>query len=372
MYYLDEKEVQAVQKVLLTQKLFRYRGKSDGECDRFEKALGKKMGSPFALLVSSGTNALIAALAACQVGPGDEVIIPSYTFIASAVAVKAMGAVPIIVNIDESLTINPREVAARLSGKTKAIMAVHMDGLACDMDSLRKLCPPGGPFLIEDAAQAMGGRYRTQRLGTLGDIGCYSFNYYKIISCGEGGALVTGNREFYERALCFHDSACPFGDTKKKEFQIPPFLGLSMRVSEISGAIMRVQLGRLDGILRELRKRKKIFQHILGENFVLGGGHDRAGDCATSLHLSFAGIPQLKRAYPKLEAIHKNIIPLLELPAHRASQWAPLLGPKIERDFRSDRDILSKILKVSLDPRQDLKTVEKLAKKTLNILQGVS
>ena len=254
MYEIGERELQAVRKVIESKQLFRYAdGKIGRQTARFERALVDKIGVKHALAVSSGTAALITAMAGLGLGPGDEVIVPGYTFIATAPAPLAVGAVPIIAEIDETLTLDPADVEARITRHTKAIVPVYMLGLPCNMRAIRQIARRHKLLVIEDAAQAAGGSYRGKPYGQLGDAAAMSFNHYKIISCGEGGAVLTNDRATYQRAMVYHDGGCVFFDRQAAADTPPMFAGVNYRISEIQSAILQVQLARLNGILMRLR-----------------------------------------------------------------------------------------------------------------------
>ncbi|MGB9677356.1 MAG: DegT/DnrJ/EryC1/StrS family aminotransferase, partial [Candidatus Ratteibacteria bacterium] len=203
-----------------------------------------------------GTAALICGLVGLDIGPGDEVLIPSYTFMATASSVLLVGAIPVVVEVDETCTMDPIDLEKKITKNTKAIIPVHMVGFPCNMEKIMEIAKKYNLKVLEDCCQAVGGNFKGKRLGSWGDAGAYSFNYFKIISCGEGGALVTDDRIIYEKASIFHDSGTAFRPYAG-EFSIPIFLGFQFRASEIMGAIMRVQLKRLDKILKDLRKNKK-------------------------------------------------------------------------------------------------------------------
>ena len=139
-------------------------------------------------------------------GPGDEVIVPAYTWIAPVSSVAMLGAVPILAEVDETLNLDPTDVARKITPRTKAILAVHMRGAPAQMDELQTLAQARGLRVIEDVAQADGGIYRGRRLGTLGDVGCFSLQFNKIITCGEGGVVITADETVRERALMLHDT----------------------------------------------------------------------------------------------------------------------------------------------------------------------
>ncbi|MFC1461770.1 DegT/DnrJ/EryC1/StrS family aminotransferase, partial [Verrucomicrobiota bacterium] len=177
----------------------------------------------------------------------------------------AVGAVPVIVDIDESLTIDPGSVEAAITPRTKAIIPVHMNGLVCDMDRIMALAEKHDLFVIEDACQCVGGYWTDgRRIGAIGDMGAYSFNFYKVISCGEGGMFVTNNREAHVRGLIYHDGGAYFRE-HADDLGMSIFCGINLRVSEISAAMMRVQLGRLEGIIADLRRVRGLILKAVGE-----------------------------------------------------------------------------------------------------------
>jgi len=250
---MGEKEAEAVRKVIGSGKLFRYN--IGRECERFEKRWAEYLGVRHAALTSSGSTALTAALVGLGVGPGDEVIIPSVTYMATAVAVLAAGAIPVIVDIDDTVTIDPEAVHDAAGKRTKAVIPVHMWGLSCDMDALMKVAKKRNLLVIEDACQAVGGAYEGRMLGSIGHAGAFSFNYYKNISCGEGGALVSDNEKAMRRAGCYID-CCNFY-WQGRDPALEHFAAAGARASEVMGAILNVQLGRLPGMIKRMRAEKK-------------------------------------------------------------------------------------------------------------------
>jgi dTDP-4-amino-4,6-dideoxygalactose transaminase len=369
MYDIGDEEAEAVRKVILSKKLFRYQPGEGGECDRFEREFSEASGVAHAVLVSSGTNALVAALVALGVGDGDEVLVPAYTFVATAGAVRLAGAIPVIVNVDETLGISASEARKKITPKTKAIIPVHMDGLASDMEGVCALAREFGLVVVEDCAQAIGGSYRERRLGAWGDAGAFSLNENKNITCGEGGIAVTSRRETYERMFGLQDLSAQFNPFKKEIFRdARPALGMSMRVSEIQGAIMRVQLTRLDGFLLRLRERKLIFLEMLASvpGLRMTRGNCAAGDCASSLHLRFADPMQAGAVSKRL--VGAGILaafPTLR-PAHVAWKWIELVDPAgaaaVKAELLPSMDVLMGTLKYDLNPALSLDETAELAK----------
>jgi dTDP-4-amino-4,6-dideoxygalactose transaminase len=257
MYRHGQEEIDAVTQVLKSGNWFRYPKNSTAEATQatlFEKECAELLNIPHTCFTSSGTAALLCCYAGLNLGPGDEVIVPGYTWIATALAPLALGVIPVLVDIDESLTLDPDAVERAITPRTKAICTVHMNGFASNMDRLLQIAKRHNLFLIEDACQCDGGLWKDGRyLGTLGDMGAYSFNYYKVISCGDGGMFVTGNRQAYERGLIYHDAGAMFRPNAK-ELGVEFFAGINLRGNEILASIMRVQLTRLKGIVRDLHR----------------------------------------------------------------------------------------------------------------------
>ena len=222
---------------------------------KFEQMVCEKTGSKYALAVNSGTSALVAALVAAGVGPGDEVIVPAYTFFASASAVVVARAVPVITEIDETLTLDPAAIEKNITKRTKAILPVHMLGLPSKMDEIRRIAAKHNLKIIEDTAQAFGGKYKGQYLGTLGDLGCISLDAYKVIGTGEGGLVLTNDEWLYTRAQSYHDAAaCWRPDRFARERKAGElFCGENYRMPELCGAVGIAQLKKLDWINERTR-----------------------------------------------------------------------------------------------------------------------
>jgi dTDP-4-amino-4,6-dideoxygalactose transaminase len=253
MYLIGEKEVQAVRRVLLRKKLFRY--SVGNECERFERRWAKFVGAKYAAMTASGTTALTAALVGLNIGPGDEVLVPACTYMATAVSVLAAGAIPVIVDIDDTITIDPNAVEKAVRPRTKAVIPVHMWGLACDMRAIMKIARKHKLLVIEDACQALGGAYKGRMLGAIGDAGAYSFNYYKNITAGEGGAFVTNDLRVYKRGYMMVDCFRFYWDGRDP--YLKHFTSNGARATEVSGAILNTQLGRLRPMIKCMRDEKK-------------------------------------------------------------------------------------------------------------------
>lgn len=334
MYWIDEDERKHVSQVITSKSYFRYQGPGvETKTSACEKQWCDFLNNDFSLLVTSGTNALVVGMASLGIGPGDEVIIPAYTFVATASAVMQVGAIPVIANIDESLTLDPKDLKRCLSDRTKAIMAVHMDGLICDLTSLQDFCDHHSILLLEDAAQSCGGEYQGHKVGTLGDMGAFSFNMDKVISCGEGG-LLTLKKDKYElekkRAFISHDTAAQYGQTMKEELEgVGPFFGISSRLNEINSAMLIEQINKLPIILEKLRERKKMWKEAFdSEGIEYLKGHDDKGDVATCIHIKCSDPMAAAILTKKLIAQGVKALPPHFKPAHACWQWMQGMSKK--------------------------------------------
>jgi 8-amino-3,8-dideoxy-alpha-D-manno-octulosonate transaminase len=296
----DQAEREALLEALENENLFRYLREDTSQVRALEERFAALMGAPHALAVSSGTAALHCGLIGLGVGPGDEVILPGYTYISSAAAIIAARAVPAIAEVDASLTLDPADVERKITPRTKAIMPVHMRGIPSRMEELLAIAKRHGLTVIEDVAQACGGAYRGRRLGTLGEVGCFSLQHYKIITTGEGGMVITGDPAVIGRATMFHDAGRPVWQGYEGE----PIPGVNYRMSELAGAIGRAQIGKLDAILERQRRAKyRIVEQIRDvPGARLPEVPDEAGECGIALIMFLPDAEQAKRSAAALRA----------------------------------------------------------------------
>jgi len=253
MYTVGDEEAAAIAAAIRNKALFRYG--VGGECDRFEARYAGYLGVKHFTLAASGSNALAAAMTAVGLGPGDEVLIPAHTYMASATSVLAVGAIPVIVDIDETVTIDPKAIEDAIGPRTKAVVPVHMWGAACAMDAIMEIAVRRGLTVIEDACQGVGGGYEGRKFGAIGHIGCFSFNYYKNMTSGEGGGVAVNDDRLAKRVHCAIDP-CHFYWNGRDETEMP-FAGNGARASELMGAMLNVQLDRLDGMIQAMRAEKR-------------------------------------------------------------------------------------------------------------------
>jgi len=257
---IGKEEEKAVLRVLREKNLYRFYGpgkSAPSQVSSFEKAFAGKIGTHYALGVSSGTAALSCALRGMGIGLGDEVIVPAFTYVGTPGAVVSSYAVPVFAEVDESLGLDPADVEGRITKRTKAIIPVHMLGAPCKMAELMRVARKHKLLVLEDCAQSCGAFYRGRRAGSIGDMGIFSFQLNKIITAGEGGAVVTNNYDFFERAVRCHDHGA---FRVAKDTGGTPLIGEGYRMCEMSGAIAGVQLRRLERIIANLRRAKNYIQ----------------------------------------------------------------------------------------------------------------
>jgi dTDP-4-amino-4,6-dideoxygalactose transaminase len=286
--WIGKEEEKEVLEVLRSRWMFRYGDEKDPAFKRkvktLEEMVEKAFASRHALAVTSGTAALITALSALGIGPGDEVIVPGYTFIASMSSIIIARAVPVLAEVDDSLTLDPADVERRITPRTRAIMAVHMLGNACNMDALSAIAAKHKLILLEDTAQAFGGAWKGKKLGTIGRMGTYSFNIFKTINAGDGGMVVTDDDELYFRAFGYHDQG-HFPSRSGVEVGNRSLVGQNYRMNEITGAVLIAQFRRLTDIIDRLRaiksRMKKQLEGVPGVSF--RRINDVPGECNTLL-----------------------------------------------------------------------------------------
>lgn len=263
-----DEERKEVNDVLQSGVLMRYGfdGMRNGhwKAKEFEQAFAKRMQSKYCQLVSSGTSALTVALASAGIGAGDEVIMPTFTFVASFESIMMLGAVPVLVDIDDTLTLDPKAVEGAITPKTKCVMPVHMCGSMADINVLKAICETHDLLLLEDACQALGGTYEGIPLGSHGDLGCFSFDFVKTITCGEGGAVITNNQKFAIHADQYQDHGHDHvGSDRGAETH--PYLGYNFRISELHAAVGKAQLEKLDDFLAIQKRNYTIVRNALSK-----------------------------------------------------------------------------------------------------------
>jgi dTDP-4-amino-4,6-dideoxygalactose transaminase len=375
MYVVGEAEAEAVARVIREGALFRY--DVGHECDRFEERYASYLGASHVTLTVSGTYALTAALVAAGIGPGDEVVVPAHTYMATATAVLAAGAIPVIVDIDESITLDPAALEESIGPRTRAVIPVHMWGTACDMDAIMAIAEEHRLIVVEDACQAVGGAYEGRRLGTIGLLGAFSFNYYKNMTAGEGGAVVTNNPDLDQLVRCAVDPCHFYWDGREEGFT--PFAGLGARASEITGAILNVQLDRLPGMIDAMRdERRRVLEgsaHLQDLGLRQAPLHSPDWDCAAH---AFYTLPTASAA-SRFADLASGVV-AGQTGRHNYTEWDQVLAkqgaahPRMnpfnfpenaECRTNDDRemcvrslDILDRTVMIPMDPRHEAAEVE--------------
>jgi len=228
--------------------LARYYNPRPSRVEALEAYAREAFGVAYALGVNSGMSALMAAYTGCGIGPGMEVIVPAYTFYATAAAVVACRAIPVIAEINETYMIDPEDVERKITPRTKAIVPVHMAGNAADMGAIMEIARRRNLLVIEDTAQSCGGKFKGQHLGTIGDMGCFSLSSYKVVGAGEAGLVLTNDEWKYIKAMSQHDTAACWRPDRFAKERRPGelFCGENYRMSEMEGAVNLVQLQQMD------------------------------------------------------------------------------------------------------------------------------
>jgi 8-amino-3,8-dideoxy-alpha-D-manno-octulosonate transaminase len=296
-----DEERRQVNDVLETGVLFRYGfdGARNGhwKARTFESELARRLDVAHVHLCASGTAALTTALAACGIGAGDEVVVPPFTFVATIESILMAGAVPVFADIDETLCLSPDGLETALSPATRAVIPVHMCGSMARIDEIQHFCQKRGLVLLEDACQSVGASYRGRALGTFGKAGCFSFDPVKTITCGEGGAMVTNDKDVYVAADAYADHGHDhIGNDRGAEDHL--IIGANHRISELNAAVGLAQLRKLDWILETQRRNKTAIKSALAAvpDIAFRQIPDPDGDSATFLTFFMPSLKKSRRA----------------------------------------------------------------------------
>jgi 8-amino-3,8-dideoxy-alpha-D-manno-octulosonate transaminase len=366
---VGEEELAALRRVIESKNLFRYYGVGDGpaEVASFEREFADHMGAKHALMVNAGSSALICALIGAGVREGDEVIVPAYTWNATPNAVLATGALPVLAEVDKSLTLDPEDVERRVTPRTRAILPVHMRGAPAAMDALTDVARRHQLVLVEDVCQAAGASFRGRRLGTFGDAAAFSLQFNKIITTGEGGVLITDRDDLLDLALDVHDCA----NSVRRGVGLPKYPGFNFRASELMGAVARVQLTRLDGLLERMRaNRATLLAQVAGlPGLTFRRANDDEGDAGIAL-IAFAD--SAERAREAVGALNAEGVLAMRIydpntpDLHVYPYWAPVLDA-IERagrpapDCPRTLDLLERSIHVDVSPLCDQQDLDEIA-----------
>ena len=270
---IGEEEAHAVAEAVRSKHLSpKWSASEPSYTELFENQFSTYIGVKQCLAVNSGTSALITSLVGLGIQRGDEVIVPSYTWISTALAVIAVGATPIVAKIDHSLNMSAADLMNKITQKTRAVIVVHMRGSPANMEQIMRVCRKANIFVVEDVAQSVGGRYGKEALGSIGDIGAFSFQSNKILTCGEGGAVTTNNEDYLKRCMIYHDT--DNNRTKDKltlrgvdANDVVLLPGVNFRLAEILACVLYIQLQKLSGIIYRMRQVKQLIKEDLHDLF---------------------------------------------------------------------------------------------------------
>jgi dTDP-4-amino-4,6-dideoxygalactose transaminase len=305
---IGKEEKKQVLEVLKSKYLFRYYGPKEmpSKVKELEERYAQYLGVKHCLAVNSCTSALITSLIAVGVEPGDEVIVPAYTFFATCAAVVAARAIPVVAEVDRSLTMDPQDLERKISKRTKAVLPVHMRGMPAKMDRIMEIAGRRNLKVVEDVAQANGGSFRGRKLGSFGDAGAFSLQYHKTITSGEGGVVATSQDLTYTRAQAYHDVAACWRKDRfaPPEFAGEIFFGVNFRMSELTGAVALAQFGKMDRIVTRMKRNKERIRRTIAElkGVELREVTDQEGDTAVCLVFFLPGAEQVEPFVKALRA----------------------------------------------------------------------
>jgi len=299
-YWFGKEEMEAVVEVMRSGYLFRYGSENDPrflhKVATLEKEITSYFKTKYALATTSGTTSLLASIIALGLKPGDEIIVPAYTFVASYTSVIFAGVIPVLAEIDDSLTIDPDDIEKKITPRTRAIMPVHMLGNPCKMDKIMAIAKKYNLLVLEDVCQAAGAMFMGEKAGAIGNIGAFSLNVFKTITSGDGGFIVTNDNRLYETAFGMHDQG-----HKPFRFGVEVgnrnVLGLNFRMTELTAAVGLAQLRKIDRIIDTLRLKRSKFKSLISDaaGFKFRTLNDPDGDCATVCTVIFNTREQAER-----------------------------------------------------------------------------
>ena len=390
----SDKERKEVNDVLETGILMRYGfdGPRKGiwKAKELEAAVCQTFGSKYAQLTSSGTAALTTAMGALGIGYGDEVITPSFTFVASFEAILSVGAVPVLVDVDDTLTLAPDAVRKAITPKTKAIMPVHMCGSMADMDALLFICKEYNLLLLEDACQSIGGTYKGKHLGTIGDAGTFSFDFVKTMTCGEGGVIMTNREDLYIKSNGYTDHGHDHKGVDRGA-DLHPFIGYNYRISELHAAVGLAQIKRLDEFLSLQKKNHNQLKNILAQIPAISFRRipDLAGDSCSfiSWFLPTEEITKAVVAEMKAQGILPGNFYWYDNNWHYIRKWDHLknsvtlnsLHPELKarvmeqanKDFSASDDVMSRCISTAISLLWNEEQIQEKGEKMVNVIKAV-
>ena len=334
----------------------------------FEKKNSQFFKSKYTLAVTSGTAAIKVALKSLNVQPGDEVITQAFNFIATVEAILDVGAKPVIVNVDENLNIKISEIEKKITKKTKAIIPVHMLGLSCEMNEIIKICKKKKIKIIEDNCESVGAKFNKSYLGTIGDIGIFSFDHGKILTTGEGGLILTNNKKLYVNAKEYHDHGHKNVKNKPRGKDDVKSPGFNYRMTELQGAIGTAQLKKLPLILRENKKRYDIFKNILSKKVKF---REHLSNSVPNYDTIIFHEKDRNKINKILKIIKNNKFSTKNLPDaimwHCSSYWSHIFNKKEINQMKPTLKVLKRSIAIPILLKKNLKDYKKLAENILKV-----
>jgi dTDP-4-amino-4,6-dideoxygalactose transaminase len=354
-YWFGKEEMDAVHEVIKSGYLFRYGSEDDPKflhkVSTLEKEFAAYCGASYGLATSSGTSSLVASVLALGLKPGDEIIVPAYTFVASYSSVIFPGIIPVLAEIDDSLTLDPNDIEHRITPRTKAIMPVHMLGNPCDMDRIMAIAKKHNLLVLEDSCQAAGASYKGKKTGTIGNIGAFSLNIFKTINSGDGGLVVTNDKSLYEIAFGVHDQ----GHKPSRlgvEVGARSVLGLNFRMNELTAAVALTQLAKLDKIVTTLREKRTKLKNLISKagGFKFRTLNDPKGDCATLCTVIFDSKEMAARVTQALgsKTVDKSGWHVYANMEHVLRHLKEVGQPHTKGSYPKTDDILSRAMNISI------------------------
>jgi dTDP-4-amino-4,6-dideoxygalactose transaminase len=266
VHYYSTEEEEAVLRVIQSKSPFRYYGAAFlEEANHLEDEFRERLGRQYAQVVSSGTNGLAAAMAALGIGPGQEVLVPGFLWVSTVSPIVRAGAIPVLVEIDDSFTMCPRDAEEKITERTTLIVPVHMCGVPTNMPAIMEIARRHGLRVLEDCAQSNGASLHGKQTGSFADIAMFSFQMNKAITAGEGGILVTDDEELALRCNAAHDVGVPWVDNMPDDQHRIHLWGMGSRMSELAAAVIRAQLSKLDRIIEHMRVSKHRIKECLSD-----------------------------------------------------------------------------------------------------------
>ncbi len=363
---INQKELSQLKKIFKDGKgvLFRsgfdkLRGKSF-QVNKFEKKFAKKFNSNYALAVSSGTAALRVALASLEIKKNDEVITQSFTFVATVEAIIESGAKPICTEIDSTLNMCPEDLLKKISKKTKAVILVHMLGSPGNVSKIREICKRKKLHLIEDTAWGIGGKYKKKYLGTIGEIGTFSFDFAKTITTGEGGMLLFKRKKHFLKAKAWHDHGHENNPKVPRWEDTRTSSGFNFRMTELQGAVGIAQLDKFNQIFRKHQKNRKLIINKLKKfkKIKFRKLPENSSDAPESLIFSFDDKKLAKKFRESLfrKGFSTKILPEA-LTWHFAGKWSHMKELELKKDkfFKKSERYLNRFVSLQIFYNMDKK-----------------